>query len=175
MERLANPTKTNTVQRPRGKEKSSATDLVHRWRNPETYYRIDGATPKSKGDEPSRPWGVSKSERPAPSIRALWKRAEPSFLNLVYYCYYRRWKMTIDIYIYIFIYLFILIYTRIYWYMIIQKYDISIAIDFKFTCQGLVNVLFWGFWTSLEKVSVGDNLPNIWVMWKIRTFSNPWW
>ena len=84
IERHANPTKTNTVQRPRGKEKSSASDLVHRWRNPETYHRIDGATPKSKGDEPSRPWGVSKSERPAPSIRALWKRAEPSFLNLVY-------------------------------------------------------------------------------------------
>ena len=28
MEKLANPTKTNTVQRLRGKEKSSATDLV---------------------------------------------------------------------------------------------------------------------------------------------------
>ena len=84
IERHANPTKTNTAQRPRGKEKSSATDLVHRWRNPETYHRIDGATPKSKGDELSRPWGVSKIERPAPSIRALWKRAEPSFLKMVY-------------------------------------------------------------------------------------------
>ena len=28
----------------------------------------------------------------------------------------------------------------------------------------------WGFWTSLEHVSVGDDIPNIWV-WTIRTFT----
>ena len=30
--------------------------------------------------------------------------------------------------------------------------------------QGLVNVLFWGFWTSLEEVFVGDCIPNSWMM-----------
>ena len=37
--------------------------------------------------------------------------------------------------------------------------------------QGLVNVLFWGFWTSLEKVFDGDYIPNSWC--SIRTFTNP--
>ena len=39
--------------------------------------------------------------------------------------------------------------------------------------QGLVNVLFWGFWTSLSSISWWWNIPNSWVMWKIRTFTNP--
>ena len=30
---------------------------------------------------------------------------------------------------------------------------------------------FRGFWTSLKQVSVADYIPNIWVMWKIRTFT----
>ena len=37
-----------------------------------------------------------------------------------------------------------------------------------------VNVVFLDiFWTSLKHISVEDYIPNIWVMWKIRTFTNP--
>jgi hypothetical protein len=44
-----------------------------------------------------------------------------------------------------------------------------------------IYVLVWGFWTSPEKVSVGDYIIYIilysrsfWVMWKIMTFTKPW-
>ena len=36
----------------------------------------------------SRPRGVSKFKKSAPSIRALWKRAGPSTLKTVYIIYY---------------------------------------------------------------------------------------
>ena len=30
--------------------------------------------------------------------------------------------------------------------------------------QGLVNVPFWEYWTSPEKVAIIDHIPNSWVM-----------
>ena len=40
--------------------------------------------------------------------------------------------------------------------------------------QGLVNVPFWGLVSHHLPISVGDSIPNSWVMWNIRTFANPW-
>ena len=39
--------------------------------------------------------------------------------------------------------------------------------------QGLVNVPFWEYWTSPEKVAIIDHIPNGWVMWKMGTFNDP--
>ena len=36
--------------------------------------------------------------------------------------------------------------------------------------QGLVNVPFWEYWTSPEKVAIIDHIPNGWVMWKMGTW-----
>ena len=38
--------------------------------------------------------------------------------------------------------------------------------------QGLVNVPFWGFGSHHIEISVGNSIPNTWVMWKIGTFTN---
>ena len=40
--------------------------------------------------------------------------------------------------------------------------------------DGLVNVPFWGFVSHHLQISVGNYIPNTWVMWKIGTFTNPW-
>ena len=36
--------------------------------------------------------------------------------------------------------------------------------------QGLVNVAFWGFWTSPKQISVGDYIHNTWVIFNWDTY-----
>ena len=39
--------------------------------------------------------------------------------------------------------------------------------------QGLVNVPFWGYWTSPYSSHLVDHIPNGWVMWNMGTFNDP--
>ena len=36
--------------------------------------------------------------------------------------------------------------------------------------QGLVNVPFWEYWTSPQKVAIINHIPNGWVMWNMGTW-----
>ena len=40
--------------------------------------------------------------------------------------------------------------------------------------QGLVNVPFWEYWTSPEKVAIIDHIPNGWVMFNGDMTNDPW-